>query len=350
MTELRTRSKSCSCFCRLAFFCLALVLLACSEERPAVDFIQDRAGLLAAEQRQRLEAFQRLLLLERDVHLFVATLGQPAEDLDRTAIQLFEQQALGSQTNAARGLLLVIDPHNRQARIEVGYDLEGVFPDGFIAGLEYDQMLPFFQQQRIGHGIEALTELLVARLANADEAEPPAREIAAKSHLSGGAGARIDLTHPLADEDILPDADHYRPGTAPLETLQRYRDSLARRIKNPELGIYTPDSRQFFRQWLVTDAQQQNALRILETAMPTAEVLLKNDLAVIRFPVDNRQASPYFLRLVPQGWQLDFVSMSQTIGFNHRNQWHFRSREHHFMFAFNDWSFDTNGFPHSSRD
>lgn len=47
----------------------------------------------------------------------------------------------------------------------------------------------------------------------------------------------------------------------------------------------------------------------------------------------------------PQGWQLDFASMSQSIGFNHRNQWFFRSREHPYMFAFADWGFDSHGFP-----
>jgi len=43
---------------------------------------------------------------------------------------------------------------------------------------------------------------------------------------------------------------------------------------------------------------------------------------------------------------LDFAAMNRSVGFNHKNQWYFRTSEHDFMFAFNDMVFDRNGFPH----
>ena len=58
------------------------------------------------------------------------------------------------------------------------------------------------------------------------------------------------------------------------------------------------------------------------------------------------QASPFFLEKGRQGWMLDFVSMSKLIGFNHKNQWHLRQRNHKYMFGFKGISFDKNGFPH----
>lgn len=321
------------------------LLLSCSSE-PEHTFVQDQAELLSAAQEQRLSKFQHLLLKERDVHLFIATLAQPSGNLDQTALELFEKKSLGEKTTGARGLLLLIDPQQQQVRIEVGYDLEGIFPDGFIAGLEYDQMLPFFQQNRVGHGIEALTELLVERLMR--DAIPQAKSSQAADHLSGGAGAKIQITQktPEAANSSKADDETFLPQATPIATLDSYRSSLAARNKNPNLAIYTPESREFFGQWLVTDAQQKNALRTLEESLPTAEVIQLNDLAVIRFPVSSRQASPYFLRNSSAGWQLDFVAMNQTIGFNHRNQWHFRVQEHPFSFAFKDWRIDANGFPH----
>ena len=340
-------SAGCSRTAWLLIVACLCFLPACSRESERPDFLQDRANLLSAGQEDRLVEFQRLLLRKRDVHLFVATLAEPAADLDQQALELFEQQALGSRTDAARGLLLVVDPHNRQARIEVGYDLEGLFPDGFIAALEYDQMLPFFQRQRVGDGIEALIELLVARLLDEDQtADLTTPSI--QQHLSGGGGARIALTEKTAERQKTGSPEQYQAGASPLETLHSYRDSLARRSKDPQLGIFTPESREFFSQWLVTDAQQQNALRILEAALPAAEVIAQDNRAVIRFPADNRRASPYFLRLAPEGWQLDFVTMTKSIVFNHRNQWHFSSREHPYMFGFSDWRFDTNGFPQAT--
>ncbi|MCW8860227.1 MAG: TPM domain-containing protein [Deltaproteobacteria bacterium] len=338
--------KNVSPFILIISFML-LSLSSCSST-PEPTFVQDRADLLSAAQEERLNEFQRLLLEEQDVHFFVTTLDQPTSNLDQKALELFEEKSLGEHTSSARGLLLVVDPHQRQVRIEVGYDLEGPFPDGFIAGLEYDQMLPFFQHNRIGHGIEALTELLVNRLMREDSTVKPTRS--PQDHLSGGAGARIGITEKSlsAAESSQFDNTDFVAQSTPLGTLESYRDSLARRNKNPVLGIYTPASREFFRNWLVTDAQQQNALTVLEENLNSAEVFEQGNLAVIRFPVKQRQASPYYLKLSSVGWQLDFVTMSQTIGFNHRNQWHFRTQEHPYRFAFGDWRFDQHGFPHDN--
>jgi len=321
-------------------FLLLLVALICSCEQASL--VQDDAGLLSESQRQRLEHFQQLLLEEQDVEFHLVILERASADLDQAALDLFEQKQIGAQTAGARGLLLLIDPFSEQARIEVGYDLEAVLPDGFIAGLEYDQMLPFFQTDRAGHGVEALTELLVARLQDdVDETAPSA----ASDHLSGGAGARIATSGEL-EQPQQAQPGRYMPQADPLATLDVYRQSLRDRVKDSELEIYTDATRAFFRQWLVTDAQQQNALRELDAVWSLANVQRKQGLSVIRYPVKQRQASPYFLRLGEQGWQLDFATMSRTIGFNHRNQWHLRSQEHPYMFAFADWAFDKNGFPH----
>lgn len=330
------------------FFLLLMVVPGCHRDDADHSYVQDPAGVLSALQRQRLQRFQQLLNEEQDIHFLLLILDRKAADLDSLALELFEQNALGADTVGARGLLLVVDPFSQQARIEVGYDLEGVFPDGFIAGLEYDQMLPFFQQDRIGHGVEALTELLVARL-SAEEADAATKDgqVMENGYLSGGGGARISTSG--SSSPVLPANREYLPQVTPLASLAVYQQVLRDRVKDPELEIYTPQSRRFFRDWLVTDAQQQNALSDLDEALPHAEVMIQERLAVIRFPVENRHAAPYYLRLGGQGWQLDFAEMNRTIGFNHRNQWHFLDRQHDYNFAFADWRFDQHGFPHQAR-
>jgi len=290
----------------LSVLVLLIMLPGCEQ---STIFLQDPAGLLSTAQQKRLQEFQRLLHHERDVEFLLVILDQAADDLDRLALDLFAENRLGENTAGARGLLLLIDPFKEQARIEVGYDLEGLLPDAFIAGLEYDQMLPFFQQRRIGHGVEALSELLVARLLE-EEPEPVGRN--SGEHLSGGAGARISTAGEVGAVEPTPGV--YLPQATPLETLAVYRQSLRERSKDPELEIYTPGTREFLRNWLVTDGQQQNALKELERVITQAEVSIRDDLAVIRFPVIDRQAAPYFLRLGSDGWQLDFATMNQSIG------------------------------------
>jgi uncharacterized protein len=116
-------------------------------------------------------------------------------------------------------------------------------------------------------------------------------------------------------------------------------------LKDPELTLYTQETRRFLRQWLVTDDQQDNEFKAI-TRNGTGEVIFTEDRAVIRFPLSNRQTSPFFFRRGPDGWMLDYAAMNRILGFNHKIQWFFRTPEHDFMFAFNDRVLDRNGFPH----
>jgi hypothetical protein len=42
---------------------------------------------------------------------------------------------------------------------------------------------------------------------------------------------------------------------------------------------------------------------------------------------------------------LDSAAMNRSFGFNHQNQWFFRTSEQEVMFAFSDMVLDRNGFP-----
>lgn len=177
-------------FLVLILLLLAVLLSGCPQTNESP--IDDRAGLMARTERQRVVDFQRSLLQDQDIELKVMVLGKAAADLDQKALELFEDYGVGRQTRGARGLLLVIDPLGQQLRLEVGYDLEGLYPDGFVGYVENQQMAPFFQAGRVGAGIEATVELLIGRAAggyaaNAVDGGTPL------AHLSGGGGARIGV-------------------------------------------------------------------------------------------------------------------------------------------------------------
>ena len=144
------------------------------------------------------------------------------------------------------------------------------------------------------------------------------------------------------------DRQRFAPRADPLATLQGYLQVLAGRVKDPDLALYTPESRRFFRGWLVTDAQQAHEFRHLSAVLPRARVFVSGDRAVVRFPVADRQAAPYLLQRQEAGWMLDFAGMHRWIGFNHKNQWHCTTLDHPYMFAFADLRFDRHGFPHQA--
>ena len=313
--------------------------------------IEDRAGLLTRAEQSQLAALQNQLLKQIDVHLWLVTLDQPVADPDTTARELFEEFGRESLVRGARGVLLLVDTQGGQVRMEIGYDLEGIFPDAFIGYVEARQMAPFFASERVADGIAATTELLVGKALRSEEpSEPPAQQLPLR-HAGGGAGARtpiqIGAAQPLpAATDY---ADRFRAQSTPMATLERYRQVLRERLKDPDLNLYTRETRQFLGRWLVTDAQQDNELAALDEAWGGAAVISNGPLAVIRFPIEARRNPPYFLLRKNGGWQLDLAAMNRLVTFNHRNQWHFRNLDHGFMFGFSDWQFDVNGFPHRGR-
>jgi len=242
-------------------------------------------------------------------------------------------------------VLLLVDPVQQQVRIEISYSLEPVFPDSFVGYIQRRQMLPFFNTGRIGQGIEAAIELLVARVMNATAGEPfdPIKEIG-PAFLSGGAGADIGY----GANDTLPrpaeTGKQVSAQPSPQEALEAYKTVVANHNKRADLMLYSPESRIFFSRWTVTDAQFDNVLRGLRSHEPE-KIIIRDSRAVIRYPVMQREQSPFLLVRGDEGWMFDFATMNRVIGMNHKNQWHFLKQDHPYMFGFKDLHFDKNGFP-----
>jgi hypothetical protein len=333
---------------------LLLVIGICAGCSREVVFVDDRTGLLSPAEKDRVTRMSAKLLEDLNIHIMTVVLAAPAADIDAAAVTVFDESRPGEKTGGARGLLFLVDPSAGRVRLEVGYDLEAIFTDMFVGYIERSQMVPFFQSGRVGPGIEATVELLVSRALGSDDFFDTAADSAppqTREHLSGGGGARTDVEigSGLPTREASPLAAGFEAQPTPRETLDQYMQVLRLRIKDPELKIYTPETRAFFRKWLVTDAQQDNALKNLERIRDTAETCFSEDLAVMRYPVSNRHAHPFFFRRGERGWMLDFAAMNRTIGFNHKNQWFFRTTDHPFMFGFEDLTFDRHGFPHRQR-
>jgi uncharacterized protein len=340
--------------CIVSFFIAIMIVGGCSSHEESFDFIDDQRGLLTQHEQQRIAEFHRALLRKLDIHIKIVVLRESPPDINREAARLFDTYALGKKTRGARGVLFLVDPAGKQVRAEIGYDLEPVFTDGFIGYIERKQMVPFFQANKVGPGMEATVELLVGKALGAiDESKYVVSEEIPRvgDHFSGGAGTRttVGIASGAPEKKATSLAAEFGPRGSPEETLKQYIKALKLHIKDPNLGMYTPDTRRFFSTWVVTDAQQDNELQDLEKAIHTGVLLQNENLAVVRFPVANRQVPPYFFRQSDDGWMLDCASMSKTIRFNHLNQWFFKTRTHPFMFAFKDIVFDQNGFPHLKK-
>ena len=313
---------------------LAAGLISCTDVEP-VDRLRDARDILSIDAESRLQAFQYSLLAEYDIELAVDVPEGSPVDLPRYSHDLMERHAVGSATSAARGLLLVIDVEGERVRFEVGSDLEHVYPDAFVSRIENDQMRPFFREGRVGDGVEATIELLVARVGDvlAQGADQPGAGIE-RGDFSAGAGATA--TAPIGAEDGGPvavaEGAEYGPAASPEDALSTYLEILATRNTRPDLGLYTVATRQLLSNRPITRAQQDNEHRVLASKLFGVHYVVSDSFAVALF--DAADVPPYFLRRGSGGWMLDLAALAESIRFDHNNRWFFIKSAGPYGFAF----------------
>jgi len=116
-------------------------------DHPAPEgYVNDFAGVLSQPGRSRLEQILGAIAARYAVQVAVVTLPDlqdesPAE----TATRLYETWKIG-HAETAEGLLLLDAIAERQVRIEVGYGLEGVLPDGRVGGILDEAVLPLLRE------------------------------------------------------------------------------------------------------------------------------------------------------------------------------------------------------------
>jgi uncharacterized protein len=132
--------------------------------------VVDEAGILDAGTRAALT--QKLAALEEKTtdQLVVATVrslhGTSVEDY---ANRLFRQWKLG-QAQKNNGVLLLVAPTERRARIEVGYGLEGTLPDAVGKLIIENGIVPRFRANDFAGGItRAVDDIIQVLTGDAEE-------------------------------------------------------------------------------------------------------------------------------------------------------------------------------------
>jgi uncharacterized protein len=139
-----------------------LLVEATAQGLPApVGKVNDFAKVLKTPQRQALEA--QLAELERATSAEVAVVtlrsldGRSVEDY---ATELFNTWGIGKR-GQDNGVLILVAVTDRAMRIEVGYGLEGVLPDGLAGEVIRETFLPRFRDNAYADGIMAGTARIV---------------------------------------------------------------------------------------------------------------------------------------------------------------------------------------------
>jgi uncharacterized protein len=117
--------------------------------------VNDFAEVLDASTRsaleQRLQDVETRTTSEIAVAIVKSLDGMSNEEYGN---RLFKEWGIG-QAEKDNGVLILIAPNEREMRIEVGYGLEGVLPDGLAGEIRDEQFLPRFREDDYKGGIAA---------------------------------------------------------------------------------------------------------------------------------------------------------------------------------------------------
>jgi uncharacterized protein len=138
-----------------------------AQEMPALtDSVNDFAHIVDASSRAELDRRIRALREATGDTIVIATVPtfKPYGSIDEYAVKMFENGGRGiGDKGKDNGVLIVVAVQDRALRLEVGYGLEPIVPDGF-AGEVRDIIRAKFRDGRYGDGLLSGTTTLINRI------------------------------------------------------------------------------------------------------------------------------------------------------------------------------------------
>src|SRR5215467_8988986 len=129
-------------------------------------YVSDFAGVIDAQSKAALERYCAAVQSSTGAQIALVTLpslqGEPIEDVANT---IFHAWGVGSK-GKDDGIMMLLSVGDRRSRLEVGYGLEGIIPDG-LAGSILDDMRPALRQQQYGEAMMAAAQKIGSIIAQA---------------------------------------------------------------------------------------------------------------------------------------------------------------------------------------
>ena len=159
-----------------ALVCAALALTAAARDVPFLSGrVNDDAHLLDAGAAQSLETTLKNYEDKSGRQIVVLTIPSLEGDaLEDFAIKVARTWKLG-QKGQNNGILLLVARDDHKARLEVGYGLEGTFPDVLAGRIIRDELVPRFRSNDYAGGITAGVNAIISVLDG--NYSPPARAL-----------------------------------------------------------------------------------------------------------------------------------------------------------------------------
>jgi uncharacterized protein len=313
--------------------------------------VYDMAGVLPAQDVPRFEQYMDWILRESDVDVRFAFVGDIGDrTIEQLAVDVVDEMRIGAKTREERGVLLLYDMSGQRLKIEVGYGLEGYFPDAFVNYLVRDHARMFFETGNITVGLRLMLRLLQHRIREAvlgSDFDPRVLEaVRAAGYLSGGAGVTAAVPSGIA-----PDAVHlseherirYRAQDSPTAAYYAYLEWLSQPIFDADVDLFTTESRNYLSHLPVSPAYREFIL--FGEYGKRYGLVERDDLALLYF-TGTPFVSPHFFVKEGGVWRMDMVAevrnTVERVGGIYT--WDYRGQGDRYTHAFADLLIDLHGY------
>ena len=123
--------------------------------------VTDNADILSRDTRRAIAESLKAHEQKTGNQIAVLTIRSlEGESIEEYAVAVFNAWKLG-QKGKDNGILVVVAPNDRRMRIEVGYGLEGILPDGLAGSIIRTVMTPQFKTGNYNVGIQAGIQAII---------------------------------------------------------------------------------------------------------------------------------------------------------------------------------------------
>jgi uncharacterized protein len=148
----------------LAVLFLSTVIGAQQYPKPR-GWVNDFAQVVSPEYESKLTSLITEVKTKTGAEIAIVTIPTTKpESIEGYAVELFERWGVGKK-GEDNGVLVVAAIEDRKLRIEVGYGLEGVLPDGLCGQIIRDVLTPNFRQGNFGKGLFIAGTVIASRIA-----------------------------------------------------------------------------------------------------------------------------------------------------------------------------------------
>lgn len=269
------------------------------------------------------------------------------KDIVSYTAELFSRWQIGKSTQGKKGILILIAQKEGEIKIEVGYDLEEVYTDLYVAQVEREMLKEFLEQADWERGFLATIENFVERTYRMYKKGIDVGKISSddrSNYYSGGAGATNVFDFGAALKKPLPQTpqelkDYFSAQVTPQVAFQRYMEFNTKNMSDYTVDLFSDLSKEFFSHWRTSSGQRRSEAEAV-AGVPYI-VRQEGKYAVVMFPCNDDieefiRHCPYFFIKTDKGWQIDINTLSRSIIMGGPS-WHFMSKWHPYMFAFKDY-------------